>query len=97
MADVIKMNYPAMQDMAKHCKMVAERLQETVKLAQSTASRMEGGVLVGETGNAFSAGLREGLVPAINRLSQKFEELAADLTAAMGDMKEHDNDAGGKF
>ena len=48
MADKIRVNYPALEDMAKHCQMVAERLNQTAALAQKIAGQMQNGALVGE-------------------------------------------------
>jgi len=50
MAEIIKLNYPAMREMSQHCKQVAQRLQETIKMGQGIASQMENGALIGEAG-----------------------------------------------
>lgn len=91
MADVIKLNYPAMQEMAQQCKTTAQRLQETVRMAQSICQQMEGGALVGDAGEAFGGALTQALVPAIQRLSQKFEEVAKDIEGAVQDMQQADS------
>jgi WXG100 family type VII secretion target len=96
-ADVIKLNYPAMTEMAEHCKMVAQRLQDTAKMGQSTAGKLEAGALIGQCGSEFSSTLRDGFTPAVTRLSQKFEELARDIQAAMDLMKSQDQNVGGTF
>ena len=59
MSEVIKLNYPAMEDMARHCKAVAQRLQETIKMGQQIASEMENGALIGNAGETFSQVLRQ--------------------------------------
>ena len=46
MSDQIKLNYPAMQEMAQHCKATAQRLMDTIRLAQQIAQEMQGGALV---------------------------------------------------
>lgn len=97
MAEKIKLNYPAMQDMAAHCKQVAQRLQETIKVVQGIASQMENGALVGEAGQNFCAAIRDGFIPGVTRFSEKFNEIAKDIEGAIADMKAEDAEAGGRF
>lgn len=97
MADVIKLNYPAMREMAAHCRKVAQRLQETAKMSDGIASQMTNGALVGDAGTAFVDALNSGLKPAVIRLSQKFDEVAKDIETAIADMQAEDKEAGGRF
>jgi WXG100 family type VII secretion target len=97
MSDQIKLNYPAMQEMAQQCKSVAQRLQETIRLAQQVAQEMQNGALVGDPGEAFSAALNTAFCPAVNKLSQKFDEVAKDIEGAIADMQAADKSAGGQF
>lgn len=91
MGDVIKLNYPAMQEMAQHCKATSQRLQETIRLAQSICQQLEGGALVGDAGEAFGGALTQALVPAVQRLAMKFEEVAKDIEGAVQDMQQADS------
>jgi len=95
--EVIKLNYPAMTEMAEHCKMVAQRLQDTAKMGTMAAGKMESGALIGQCGTDFSSALRDGFTPAVTRLSRKFEELARDIQAAIDIMKSQDQNVSGKF
>jgi len=97
MSDQIKLNYPAMQEMAQQCKSVSQRLLETIRLAQQIAQEMQGGALVGDPGEAFSAALTSAFCPAVMKLSQKFEEVAKDIEGAIADMQASDRSAGGLF
>jgi uncharacterized protein YukE len=90
MADIIKLNYPAMMEMAEHCKATSQRLLETVRLAQAISQQMENGALVGDAGEAFSGALTGAFCPAVTRLSQKFEEVARDIEGAIQDMQSTD-------
>ena len=54
MSDVIKLNYPAMQEMAQQCKAASQRLMETARLSQQIGQEMQNGALVGDAGDAFS-------------------------------------------
>ncbi|PKO13951.1 MAG: hypothetical protein CVU39_16350 [Chloroflexi bacterium HGW-Chloroflexi-10] len=97
MSEVIKMNYPAMQEMAQHCKSTAQRLLETVRMAQQISQEMQNGALVGDAGEAFSNALTGAFVNSVNKLSQKFDELAKDIEGAVADMQASDKGAGGLF
>lgn len=97
MSDVIKLNYPAMQEMAQQCKAASQRLTETARLAQSIGQEMQNGALVGDAGDAFTNAIQSALLPAVQKLSQKFEEIAKDITGAIADMQAQDKGAGGLF
>ena len=94
---VIKLNYAAMTEMAEHCKMVAQRLQDTAKMGQGVAGKFEAGALIGVCGNDFSSALRDGFTPAVTRMSQKLEEMARDIQAAIDIMKSQDKNVSGTF
>lgn len=91
MAEVIKLDYPAMREMAQHCRATAQRLQETVRLARQVSQQMQNGALVGDAGTAFSGALNTSLCPSVTRLSQKFEEVARDIEGAIQDMVDADS------
>lgn len=97
MSEVIKLNYPAMQEMAQQCKTASQKLQETARLAQQIGNEMQNGALVGDAGEAFSQALLTALLPAVNKLGQKFDEIAKDIQAAISDMQAQDKNAGGLF
>lgn len=97
MSEVIKLNYPAMQEMAQQCKAAQQRLMETARLAQQIGNEMQNGALIGDAGDAFANALLSALVPSVNKLSQKFEELAKDIQGAISDMQAQDKGAGGLF
>ena len=97
MSEIIKMNYAAMQEMAQHCKQTQQRLMETARLAQRIAQEMQNGALLGDAGESFSNALTSAFVPAVNRLSEKFSEVAKDIEGAMADMQASDKGAGGLF
>ncbi len=97
MSEVIKLNYPAMQEMAQHCKSTAQRLMETIRLARQAAQEMRNGAMVGDAGEAFSNALASAFVPAVTKLSQKFDEITKDIEGAIADMQASDKSAGGRF
>jgi|SRR5271157_586609 len=95
--DVIKLNYPAMQDMAQQCTKVAQRLEQTVQLARQIAQQLQAGAMVGDAGEAFSNALTSVLSPKVQRLSDKFSEINGDILGAISDMQAQDQSASGRF
>lgn len=97
MSERIRVNYPALQEMAQHCDSVAERLVQTVQMGRKVAGDMNNGALVGDTGEAFSAALAGPFTSSVMKLSMKFREVARDIRGAIADMQAADRDAGGNF
>jgi WXG100 family type VII secretion target len=97
MTDKIRLNYPQMEEMAQHLKMVQQRLLQTTRLARSAAQEMQGGALVGDAGEAFANALNTAFVPAVTKLSQKFGEVSDDIKKAISDMQAADKRAGSAF
>ena len=96
MSDKIRVNYPALEDMAKHCQMVAERLQQTAAISQKIAGQMQNGALVGEAGSVYVQALGI-FYQRVMKLGAKFTEEANDIRQAMNDMQQADNSAGNNF
>jgi WXG100 family type VII secretion target len=96
MAEKIRVNYPALEDMAKHCQMVAGQLQQTAQLANKIAAQMQNGALVGKPGDAYVQALGV-LAQRTMKLSGKFVEVSNDIKQAMSDMQAADSAAGGNF
>lgn len=97
MADLIQMDYDAVMEMAKIAKNTSEELEELVSQLNAIVDEMEGGVLLGRGGRAICDGLRERLAPATSRLSAKFGEINGDLLGALTDLRDSDQEAGGRF
>jgi len=89
--EVIKMNYPLMQEMAQIFQQGAQQLEQTNSEMQNVASTLEDGALLGDGGDAFSDAIRSVLAPAITRLTEKYTELQQDILKAMQDMQQSDN------
>lgn len=95
--DEIKLNYDLADEMIRTFQQGGEQLQDTMQEMQSIANTMEEGALLGRGGTAFTDAIRSKLAPAISRLTEKFEELAGDVQAAVEFMQEADRAAKGKF
>jgi uncharacterized protein YukE len=96
MSDKIRVNYAALEDMAKHCQMVAERMAQTAATSQKIAGQMQNGALVGEAGNIYVQALGI-FYQRVMKLSAKFSEEAGDIRQAMSDMQQADNSASSNF
>jgi WXG100 family type VII secretion target len=96
MAEKIRVNYPALEDMAKQCSLAQQRLQQTASTANKIAQQMQNGAMQGEFGDIFVQALGV-FQQKVNRLAEKFGEEASDIQAAMNDMRQADQRAGQKF
>ena len=97
MSDKSKLNYPQMQEMAKHLKGVQTRLIQTNRFAKTVANDMQGGAMVGEAGEAFATALTNTFIPAVGKFAEKFREIADDIEKAISDMQSADKNAGAQF
>jgi uncharacterized protein YukE len=75
----------------------SEQLENTNQEMQSIANALEDGALLGRGGEAFTDAIRSKLCPAISRLNDKFQELAADVQKAIDYMQQADRTSAGKF
>jgi WXG100 family type VII secretion target len=96
MADKIRVNYPALEEMAKQCEMVNSRLTELASTEGKLSQQMQGGALLGPPGDAFVAVLAT-FSQKITRLADKFAEEAKDIRQSMTDMRDADSSAAGGF
>jgi uncharacterized protein YukE len=97
MTDKIRVNYPALQEMAQHCDKVAEELLQTQAIALKIAGEMMDGALIGDTGATFAQALNGNFNAAVLRLYAKFVEVSADIRSAVADMQAADKSAGANF
>mgnify|MGYP000135595758 CR=1 FL=1 len=96
MADQIRVNYPALEDMSRHCQMVSERLAQTAAVAMKISGQMQNGALVGQPGEVYVQALGQ-FFQKVTKLSNKFHEVSNDIKQAMADMQQADNAAGNNF
>jgi WXG100 family type VII secretion target len=97
MSEEIRVVYEDMDAMSKTFRSGAEQLKDTMSEMQSIAGVLEDGALLGQGGDAFVQAIRGKLMPAINRLAEKFEELDGDVQAAVRFAREADRTAKGLF
>ena len=96
MAEKIRVNYPALEDMAKQCGQAAQRIRQTSSLANNIAQQLQNGAMMGEFGDTFVQALGV-FQTKVNKLADKFAEEASDIQQAMNDMRQADTQAAGKF
>lgn len=97
MSDQIRMNFDAMEAMAKAFKDAAQDVEEIETKVKEVATTVENGVLRGKTGSALRDKLRDELSPALLRLKAKYEELEKDIREAVDQMRDADEIAGGYY
>lgn len=95
--DVIKLNYELAEDMIRTFEQGYEQLQDTMQAMQSIANTLEEGALLGRGGTAFTEALRSNMCPSLGRLTDKFQELADDIRAAIEAMRQADATSKGMF
>lgn len=86
MSDRIRMNFDLMDEMARAFGEGAQVLEEVFAEVNAIASMLEDGALLGQAGEAFSAGCRGPLAGSISQLKNKFEELKTDIETAKQEM-----------
>lgn len=78
-----RMNYAMMEEMAHLFIEAARMLDVTIDEAQQVASTLEGGALLGKTGEALTQALRVDLVNSLDKLRDKMTELSDDIMGAV--------------
>ncbi len=95
--DVIKLDYAKAEEMVRTFRQGREQLQRSIQEMQGLATTIEEGALLGQGGDAFVDAIRGKLIPAITKLSNKFDELAKDVGMAVKYMQEADRTSTGQF
>ncbi|MBP8251182.1 MAG: WXG100 family type VII secretion target [Herpetosiphon sp.] len=95
--DEIRLVYESAENMIKAFQQGVEQLQDTMQEMQSIANTLEQGALLGEGGRAFVDAIRSQMAPSLSKLTDKFNELAGDVQAAITFMQQSDQEAAGKF
>ena len=96
MADKIRANYPAMQEMAKHLGQVNTRLLTLESTIHSISSQLEGGVLQGQPGDAMITSLNKGQ-DKLGALTDVINQVIDGIMKAQADMEQADSQASNGF
>ena len=97
MSDIIKMDYPSMEEMSHTFRNAAETMEDLIRELQIMARQLEDGVLLGRGGDSLRSVIGDKLVPAIKRLGDKFNELSMDIYGALVDLRDSDIEAESRF
>ena len=93
----VQMDFDMMEDMSKLFGDAAEHMQDLIRVMQNVAGRLEDGALLGKGGDALADAIRERLTAKVNLLSEKFEEMSADVLGAMIALRDGDQEAASRF
>lgn len=97
MADQIRVNYEALQEMSDICLATYENLDNVLNNIRQIANGMTSEALVGDVGQAFSDALTGPFSASVKRLAEKFKEISDDIRQASDDMKSADSSASSNF
>jgi uncharacterized protein YukE len=97
MADIIRMEYAAMEQLIAAFRQAYATLQDVQGVEGKMAGLLEQGALLGVAGDHFVSAINGPLMKATGKLAEKMSEEASDCQKAMEIMKQHDQEAAGKF
>ena len=97
MSDVIRMEYAAMEQLIQTFRQAHGSLEEVKGVESQMAQLIENGAMLGAAGEHLASAIGGPLVNATLKLAAKMEEEANDCAKAMEIMKQHDQEAAGKF
>lgn len=96
MADKIRFNFDALDDMAKQCYQVQQQLLDLVSESNKWAQQMQGGALQGPPGDKFVEAL--GIFSKkVDQLAVQFGEEVADINGAKAEMQAADSSTSKNF
>ena len=95
--DEIKLEYPLAEDMVQIFNTSREKLQDVMQEMMSISTTLEEGALLGLGGEAYVESIRGKLCPSISELTEKMDELAKDVQAAIQAMRDADESSRRQF
>jgi len=93
----VQMDFEMMEDMNATFRSCVAQMDDTIRAMQAIATQLEDGALLGKGGSAFADAIRGKLTPGLNRLQDKFQELAEDVYGALVDLRDGDTTAASRF
>jgi uncharacterized protein YukE len=79
----VRMNYGSMEKMEKEFDAAARQLGESYNEMDKIVKMLEDGALLGVGGDAFREAIQGSLLPVMNSLIMKMNELAGDIYGAV--------------
>lgn len=93
----VRMNYGSMEKMEKEFDAAANALQDSYTEMNKIAKMMEDGALHGVGGDAFIEAIEGSLIPALEALMFKMQELASDINGAVAATRDGVSTAKSRF
>lgn len=97
MNDIVSMNYDEVEAMERTIRNSADRLSDLMSDIEQIAAQIDNGVLLGAGGEALSDAFRSQMNSGIDRLKEKFIEVADDIKFNMELFNASDNNVKSKF
>jgi WXG100 family type VII secretion target len=82
-----RMDYEAMEKMAKEFKAAQSQLAETLSAMKNASKMMEGGALLGTGGDAFREVIDQKLAKKLSKLIDKLKDSESDINKAIQENK----------
>jgi WXG100 family type VII secretion target len=82
-----RMDYEAMEKMAKEFKAAQSQLAETLSAMKNASKMMEGGALLGAGGDAFQAVINQKVTKKLTKMIDKFKDSESDIKKAIQENK----------
>ena len=93
----VKMVYESVDEMINELGRCADELNNVISVLTGVGDRIDGGALLGDSGDALSGGLRGTLIPSIRRLIDAIDEQKSYVTIEYNDMKEAEEQSAANF
>ena len=93
----VRMNYGSMDKMEKEFEAAASQLDDSYREMQKIAKMMEDGALHGVGGDAFREAIQGSLLPAMDSLIFKMNELSSDINGAVAATRDGVSTAKSRF
>lgn len=93
----VRIDYPMVEDMSSAFTDASTQLEETIAEMNKIVAALEGGALLGKTGDALAQAIRIDLINSIKALRDKMKELAMDTRNVVAIMRDGDKQARSRF
>ena len=93
----VRMNYGSMEKMEKEFDAAAKQLDDSSREMEKIAKMMEDGALHGVGGDAFREAIQGSLLPAMDSLIFKMNELSGDINGAVAATRDGVSTAKSRF
>jgi len=93
----VKMKFSSMEKMEAEFKAAARQIGDSMTEMKKVAKTMEEGALQGMGGDAFRDAITQKLLPRMQKLESKMNELAKDINGAVVATREGESTAKSRF